>query len=202
MRRLGFLLGLSTVALLLAQAPKPGTGNPTTGYGAPAGTIFVRTGTTTVANTAAETLLLGSGVGSTTIAGGVLYPGRMIRFEQRGVLSTTGNPTLRYRIKVNGTDIIDTGATTMPGVPVNANFIMQTDLTCLTAGTNGSVIASGGLTFQTTQGQLTIACNWAPIQTTVIDTTATITFNSSVQWGTASPSNTISVMMGDVRIFN
>ena len=195
-------LGVCAALLLLAQAPKAGVGNPSLGYGAPAGTIFTRTGSVTVANTADETLLTTVGVGSTTIAGGILYPGRMLRLEQRGVFSALNSSSLRYRIKINGADVLDTGAETLPGAPFNANFLMQTDVVCHVSGKNGTIVIGGGLIYETTQGSATLGCNWAPLNTVSIDTTVPLTFSSSVQWGAASPSNTISVVMGDIRIFN
>ena len=191
---------LIPVLLCLAQAPTPGVGTPNPGLGAPVGVTYVRVGSSTIANTTDEVTVLGSSIGSMTLAANILVPGRTFRIINRGTIGTTGNPTLRFRAYAGTTVIVDTGAVALPGVPVGANFVGGVVVTCRTTGVTGTVVASGDFTFQTTLGQLTTGTNWAPITTSTIDTTKPITFKITAQWGTASPSNTLVFQLGTAEV--
>lgn len=193
---------LLPLLLCLAQAPTPGVGTPNPGLGAPSGVTYSRIGSTTIANTTNETSIVGSTVGSTTLAANVLTPGRTFRISNRGTLNTTGNPTLRFRAYAGAVLIVDTGAVVLPGIPVNANFEGGVIVTCRSTGASGVVVATGWFSFQTTLGQLTTGTNWAPITTTTIDTTKPITFNITTQWGTASTSNSLVFQLGFSEVLN
>jgi hypothetical protein len=152
--------------------------------------IFAQTASVTVADTASETTLTGAGQGSLTLPANFFTVGRTIRLKAMGVFSDTGTPTLNVRFKLGSTTICSTGAVALAGTISNNVWSVEIELTCRTVGASGTVIAQGLFKYDesthagTTEGM-------ASTTTTTIDTTASQAVNVTVQWGSASPSNTM-----------
>jgi hypothetical protein len=150
--------------------------------------LYSQTSTVTVANSVAETTLLGAGVGALTFGADEMQIGTTVSGTAIGYHSASGNPTIRHRVYLNNTVILDTGVVTS-GNSTNATWEFRGIVTCRAVGTSGTVMAQGFYLETAGGANLFGMVNNAPI---TIDTTIPQTFNYTVQWGTAAAGNTIS----------
>jgi hypothetical protein len=148
---------------------------------------------TTVANTASETV-----IAALTIPAGDAVAGAVYRIKAWGVASVTGTPTLTLRSRlggVAGTALGSSGARTASSGVSNRSWQVTVDLTCLTTGATGTWFAS-----QITYEAVTLAAS-PPFASPglILDGTSAVTLDSTVSedlvitatWGTASASNTL-----------
>lgn len=157
------------------------------------GPLFTSTASATVANTAVETSLIGSGVGSLTLPANFFSAGTSLRVSVAGVFGTKATPgTIRIRLKLGSTVILDTGAVTPADSITNEEWQLQTLITCRTAGATGTVIANA--TVPHGDGSTAALFGWRMVNTSTItvDTTATQTVAMTALWSTADTANTIS----------
>lgn len=150
--------------------------------------LFAQTATVTVANTVAETTIVGSGVGSLILPANFLTVGRFLKLSILGYHSAVANPTIDIKVKLNSTVILDTGAVTTAN-STNSTFELRGFAVCRSVGVSGTVDAQGFWTEAGAGANVFGMVNTAP---TTIDTTIAQTLNVTVTWGTASASNTIS----------
>lgn len=161
-------------------------------------TLFTQTATKTVANTAVETTLFNTGVGSLTIPAGLIIVGRTLRFWITGIHSAIGNPNITINLKVDGVTIATTGAVSS-GNSTNAYFEVRAFATCYTTGTSGTIWLQGYYS------ELGGGQNSFPITRTTaltLDTTIDHVIDVTVTWGTASNSNTITATNAIILIEN
>lgn len=144
-------------------------------------TYDIATSDTTVANNASEATITNFG----SLPSNWLTAARTIRLVAMGYFSTTGTPSLTFRMKMGGTEVISSGAITTPSGASNAGWRAEFVLTVRSAGASGTVAASGVIM---TDGTVT---HCVKTGTTTIDTTTALATIATVQWGTASASNTI-----------
>lgn len=154
------------------------------GYSFP---LFIQTTNKTVANTVTETSLIDGGVGSLTLPANFFNVGKTLKFELLGFHSAVTNPTIRMRVKIGSVVLCDTGAVNSAN---STNDLVQLNaiITGYTTGATGSVHGHGyyqelGSGFNNFQ-----MVNTSPV---TIDTTVSNTVDITVEWGTASASNTI-----------
>ncbi|MBL7942761.1 MAG: hypothetical protein JNM00_08350 [Flavobacteriales bacterium] len=153
--------------------------------------IFAQTADGTVQNTTSETTLFGTGEGSLTIPADFFKVGRTLKVTMMGIITNTGSPTIRLRVKLGGSTIIDTTAVTMGTITGTQFFIAEFLITCRTAGSSGTVIGQGMFNYwASTSSQRT--ATGASSGTVTVNTTGTLALDVTVQWGTASASNRIS----------
>lgn len=152
------------------------------------GHTFIATASATVANTASETTVIGSGIGTLTLPANFHRVGKTIRLTASGVLGDTGTPTLNIKFKYGSTTIVSTGAATLTTGLTNVGWRLVVDLTCRTVGASGTVIAQGLFTYDNGTAQVEAL---AATTTTTVDTTASQAVNVTAQWGAADSSNTI-----------
>ncbi len=141
----------------------------------------------TVANTATETVY----ASSYTIPANSLVAGSVIRLTLYGVYSTAlVAPSIRVKIKFGSTIMLDTGVIsplvagdTNVGWSATATFIIDS------IGASGAIESQGVMLFQTstTASATTNVENTAAI---TVDTTTAQAITATIQWGTASASNT------------
>lgn len=148
---------------------------------------FSQTQSVTVVNTVAETTLIGAGIGTLTIPANAMAPGSSFSGVALGFHSASGNPSIRIRVYLNSTVILDTGTVTS-GNSSNATWEFRGWVTCRTAGKTGTIMAQGFYIESAGGTNLFGMVNNNPI---TIDTTIAQTMNATVQWGTASNSNSI-----------
>lgn len=150
-----------------------------------AGPFFSQTSSIVVGNTVTEFGLIGAGVGSITVPANELIVGRTIRYKARGVLSSTGGPTLRMRCKLGGVTIADTGAVAQVGTPTNAEWELDVELVVRTDGAGGTAFAQGHFTYNG------VTVPMSAIATVAVNTTITNAIDITAQWGTAAAGDTI-----------
>lgn len=155
---------------------------------------FAQTATVTVANTAAETTLIGAGQGSAALSAGYLNTvGKQLHFKLWGVVSDTGTPTLNLKVKFGSTVLAQTGAVTLAGGLANAQLEMDVWVVCRTTGATGTVFAHGLARVGTTLYPMSnTAASGA------IDLTIAITTDVTATWGAADPANTLSAHILDI----
>jgi len=159
-------------------------------------TIFESTASATVGGTTAETTLVAAGEGSVTIAANTLAVGMRLKIESQGYFSTLSPTpgTVRLRVKLGSTTILDSGAISVNSFAgiTNAPWQMNLALTVRAIGGSGSVIGNGLSHFSNgTTGEFVL-----PLVATspvTVDTTASQAVNVTVEWGTSNAANTMTL---------
>ena len=157
---------------------------------------------TAIANTVTETIIFPN----VTIPGNYLQDGRTVRLYVFGKYSTTGTPTVTFRLRwggVAGTVIVASGAITGGSTVTNAAFENLILLTTRSNGSSGTVMANGhailyGATAPTVGsatgapgiGPMTAGGQTAPAAVT-LDLTADTALSITATWSAASASNTL-----------
>lgn len=160
-------------------------------------------GDITVSNTTTETsVLAASQSGSTkTIEAGLGRIGRSFLVQLYGSVSTTATPTLRVRIKLGSVILADTTAITMANNTSSGGggFVIEAIVDVTTIGAAGIVRCSAlraiyGVSNGGSTNQIVAAGSG------VVDLTAAQTFDVTVQWGTASASNTVVIFLSVIEM--
>jgi len=157
---------------------------------------FVSTEDVTVANTVAETTLLGAGNGSLIIPADTTVIGDRFAFSVQGILSSGANPTLRLQLKSGVVLLADTGAQVI-GNLANGHWVIIGDVVTRTIGATGTVTISGS--FMTSSGDHFEFVNIVPV---TIDTTINRVVDVTAIWGTASAGNTITAQISSLTKFS
>lgn len=153
------------------------------------GGIFTTSAAATVANTTTETSMIGTLVGSKTLAANTFFAvGKQVDVEAWGHFSNTGTPTLRFRLKLGSTTVCDSGAVATPSGVTNMWWHFKGTILCRSTGAGGTVIAQG-VVWYGAAGTL-LHMPMLSTGTTAIDTTAQQILDFTQEWGTASASNT------------
>lgn len=157
---------------------------------------------TAVANSTAEAIIFPD---VTVPANYFYYPGRKFRVTCYGKYSTTGTPTLTFRVRwggVAGTLLAASAACTAPSGVTNAMWKMEIDITCRSVGATGTLFVNGTVTmFAAVAGTVASATGEALVTpmsaggvtapaTATCDLTADTALSISIQWSAASASNT------------
>lgn len=145
----------------------------------------------TVANSTTETTVIGTGEGSLTFQKNSMAVGKTFRVSAKGFLSTTGTPTLRLKVKLGSTVILDSGTATMATI-TNESFSLDSEFSVYSIGSSGTVDGQG-IMIVTGSSAKVIAVPTASGSAITVDSTANQALNVTVQWGTASLSNTITI---------
>jgi hypothetical protein len=158
------------------------------------GTVFTQTATQTVSNTATETTLFGSGVGSLTLPAGLFVAGRTIRITIGGEWVSAVGHFLTIRLKVGGT----TFESGQSGPSNFTNSWMVTGVfTCRTTGAPGTG-------FGTAQGVagITTAFGFNSAGSVNITTTGTLAVDVTGQWNLAGVGDSVSTYVASVEVLN
>ncbi len=154
----------------------------------PTSALFTQTANATAANTAVETSLSTSGLGTRTIPANYLRAGSVVRVSAVGVIADTGTPTVQFRLKIGATTYLDFGAVTLGALVGTHGWTFDGMVTIRSAGAGGTAIGNGLVYVSSASSPDLDTTNTA---TTAIDTTAAQAVDFTVQWGTANPANTI-----------
>ena len=157
---------------------------------------------TAVANTTTETsILAGASVAADstrTIEAGMTAAGAIYRLRIEGAYQTTGTPNIQFRIKFGSTTVGDTTAFAAPNNS-NGSFLIDTYLFVYSVGAAGSVrVETVGSLSPTLSGAVTLT-NFRGNNLTGVDFTASQTLDVTVQWGTASASNSIQTVGASIE---
>jgi hypothetical protein len=153
-------------------------------------------GDITVANTTTETSILGaSQAGSTkTVEAGLARVGLCFLIRITGRVQTTGTPTLNIRVKLGSTTLAQTTARALANNTASSDggLSIESFITIDTVGAAAqvrvhSLRALYGVTIDGAVNQIAIGSGGL----SVVDLTVAQTFDVTVEWGTASPSNSL-----------
>lgn len=157
--------------------------------------LYVSTSSAQVNNSTTEATLIGGGVGSLTFPANSLFIGRTLRIKLSGIISTAAiSPgTLRIKVKLGTTVILDTGAQTITSSLSNMVWRIEASITVRStgSGSGGSVFAQSAFEHQVTALAALLA--WAMTNTAAVnmDTTISNALDVTATWGTADASNSI-----------
>lgn len=130
------------------------------------------------------------------VSAGDLAAGRVLRYVFRGVIGSTSGPATNLQIDlvagVSPTTIVSTGSQLFTPNLTNREWEARIDVTCKSAGVGGGVEAQGWFIYATSAKTLV---TWEMLNTAGVsyDTTINQTWKALVTWGTADPSNTITL---------
>lgn len=147
---------------------------------------FTQSASVTVASTASETTLVGTGEGSLTIQKDSLAVGKTFRVTAFGYYSNTGTPTLNLKFKAGSTVLAETGAVTTATSASNRVFKFEAIVTIRSIGASGTAL--GQCDFADNASTIALT---AQTSTATVDSTANNTLNLTATWGASSSSNTI-----------
>lgn len=157
------------------------------------GGLFSQTAASTpVVNTTTETTILNGGVGGLSVPANGFQVGDSFHAVLAGYLSAANNNTIRIRVKSGAVVLGDSGVVTLPGI-TNKFFDIKIDFTVRQVGaaTVASIATSGQFTYSKDAGNAFEGVDFLTINNTTFDTTVGNTLDVTVQWGTASASNSI-----------
>lgn len=162
--------------------------------------LYTQTNSVSINNSAAETTLLGTGIGTLGIPANMLTVGKMIRIEMWGSIANTGTPTLQTKIKIGGTTVLDSTAWTMTSITGTQIWKIEAIGTCRSVGAGGTVQWIGNFMCNRTTALIHSISMAGSVVTT--DTTAANTIDATVQWGTAAAANAIVCNSVKIEILN
>lgn len=157
---------------------------------------------TAIANTVTETIIFSN----VTIPANYMQDGRVLRITAYGRHSTTGTPTITFRMRwggVAGTVLCASGAMVTGSAVTAAMWSMNVIIQVRTNGATGTIFAVGrasiGEDATSTVGSATNAgaedfmgsAGVATPATATVDLTADTALSITATWGTASASNTL-----------
>jgi hypothetical protein len=166
-----------------------------------------------IANSTTEAIMMPN----ILIPGNLLQDGRILRLIVFGRHSTTGTPTLTFRVRwggVSGTIICQSGAITTGSAVTNAIFRMEAMIQVRTNGSTGTVFGMGEVEIAedaaNTVGSATNATAVGMMGSAGVATPAAVTLDLATdtllsvtaQWGTASASNTLTGHLYTVEVLN
>jgi hypothetical protein len=153
--------------------------------------LFTSTADRTQANSTSELTIIGTGVGTLTLPANFYdVAGKSLKIHAAGYYSNTGTPTLTFKVKHGSTVLGSTGAITTTTGATNWQWTFDGLITCRTVGGSGTCIVQGSFLINdsaTTDGRYQMV-NTAAV---TVNTTVTQVVDLTIQWGTASASNTI-----------
>ena len=163
-----------------------GSGNlafnqPTTG-------LYAQTAqSATLTNTTTETSIVGTGVGSLTIAANGYAVGDSYHAKIGGVISAQHNDTITIRIKKGSTVLATTGLINLEAV-TNMAWECEIDFTVAAIGATGSMCTNGNFTYNRDTGSLE-GFVFQDVET--FDTTIANTLEITAEWGQAKTQDQI-----------
>lgn len=150
--------------------------------------VFSQAASVTVGNSVAETSIISATGAKGTItlpAGFFSASGVGLKVRVWGVHTASANPTIRWRVKIGGTAILDTTAVTSQ-TSTNQAFDVDGVITCRTTGVSGTVMGQGKY--------IEVGNALFPMSNTgtqTINTTIANAIDITVQWGTQAVGNTV-----------
>ena len=132
--------------------------------------------------------------GNIPVKGGFWTPGKAIKVESEGLLSSGSAQTLNRKFKIGGVTFASTGAVTLPSSLSAVDVRMELTVTCVTigssanGGTNGTFWVQGALIVETAAGVVT-RYSMTNASVASLDTTADALIDVTDTWGGASASN-------------
>lgn len=150
-----------------------------------------------VQNSASETSLAPStATGSLTLAANYLTQGKTIHFKVSGYISSTGSPTVTFKLKVGSDTVLNSGAITIGPNYNSVMFHLEADWTIWTTGATGTQAMQGRIFIGTTVVPF-IATGW-----NAVDTTGTLLLAITEQMSAADNGNIVTISNYTVEATN
>lgn len=171
--------------------------------------LYTATASATVANTTAETSIIGTGIGSLTMPATAVealpvttvpfwFAGKTIRVRVMGYISQlVAGPNRTVKIYLGSTALGTIGPSSVATAVTDKGFMYEFLTTCRTTGATGTAFTQGTL-FHSGIGQ-----NYMNATSAVtIDTTTAAALDVKFTWGTGDPGNTITATNVTVEALN
>lgn len=146
----------------------------------------------TIGNTAVETSIFTTGVGSRTFGAGWFNTGSIVRIHILGSAKTlNAAQTIQFKVKLGAVTILDSGAVTTPALGSATAYRRDVDFSFASVGATGSCNA-GTTQFIYGGTPASIGSSVVPATSTV-NTTASNLLDITYTWGAADAANVIIV---------
>jgi len=151
---------------------------------------------TEIVNTADESSLIGTGVGSLSIPANGFKVGDSFVARMGGNISTSGgSDTIRIGVESdNGSTVVlaDSGVQTLPGLTDEA-FNLEVDFTIRQIGEAGTaeILSTGIMTFQKSSSGSVEGFEFSSLNNTTFHTLYDQTLKITAEWGSANPDSSI-----------
>jgi collagen type VII alpha len=154
----------------------------------------------TVTNTVTETSIIGTGVGTLTVAANQFAVGDSFRADFGGVLNVGNNQTIRIKLKTGSVILADSGIQNITNITDDI-WSLSVNFTIRQTGAIGvaSIVSLGAFHYSKTNNGTVEGFSFNTVNNTTFDTTASNTLDVTVEWGAASTSNQI---YSDVFVLN
>jgi len=146
-------------------------------------------GGNTIANTAAETNF----ASNWSMPASYCVAGRTIRWTAQGTYSTTGTPTLIFKLKAGSTALATSPTFTTGSGASNREWRIEGQTICNAAPAASAATESQGLAEIFTAATTSTPGEMVNTATTNVATNGALTMQISAQWGAADPANTITM---------
>jgi hypothetical protein len=155
--------------------------------------LFAQTADASVTNTLVSTSLVGSGVGTTSIAANAIEVGSTYEVKMRGTINVGTPVNLTIKLIVDGINVDQVGPLSMPNIGGGGfgtkYFEIDGIFTCRTDGALGGIMSSLTFAYEENASDKFDSHTsdiFAPIDTTVINTV-----DIEAEWTNADPSNSL-----------
>jgi len=146
----------------------------------------------TIGNTAVETTMLTTGIGTKVFGPGWFNVGTIVRIKILGTAQTlNAAQTIQIRAYLGAVKILDTGAITTPALASATAYRRDIDFSFTSIGATGSCEA--GTTQLIFGGTPSSIANSTTPTVTAVNTTISNTLNLTYTWGAADASNVVIV---------
>lgn len=143
----------------------------------------------TVANTAVETSIIGTGCGSLTVAANGFTVGDSFEATLAGKVSTGNGQTLTFQLKSGAVVLATTGAITMTNGLSNCSWSIQSHFTIRAIGAAGVATILTNGQFGYNDGTAIKGADFSSLNNTTFDTTISNTLSITATWGAANVLN-------------
>lgn len=156
--------------------------------------VYEATASATVADpTTAQTSIIGTGIGSTTLQANLLVPGMAIKLKGHGVYGRAATAeTINFRLKFGSTVLVSTGVFTPTASMTNREWVFEATITCRTTGTTGTVFVQGFMDLCQDPAVTLVPHRHEMSSTTTVtvDTEATQVLDFTADWTTTAAGDT------------
>jgi hypothetical protein len=154
---------------------------------------------TTIANTTTETTMMTSAL---SLPANMWTAQKSIRFEYNGFLTSAANPTLTIRVKIGAINILVSGTLNIGNNATNVQFKLSGFITCRSTGVGGTFIGQAEFVINPNTFAGASKLTLLDVAVAVVDTTIANNFDSTIQWGTANVTNTITITNNIIELLN
>jgi len=154
-----------------------------------------------VTNTTAETTIIGTGVGTLSVAANAFAVGDSFRAVFGGVINAGNNQTIRIRLRSGSVLLLDSLAQNLGSAVTDDVWSLNVDFTIrqIGAATVASIVSLGSFHYTKTNNASVQGFGFNVVNSTTFDTTISNTLNITIEWGAASTGNNI---YSDIFILN